>query len=283
MGALLEAAAFCECLKQYIDGLPLQKKMLICENADIAAGHVRNINPCIDLKIWSAAEKSAFLQGKYKIEDETYEYIYAGRVLEKAEDAEAAVITLRKMLGKEGHVLFLLGNIHHGEILQQLGKKHWLGQSEVACAVFAPHINHFFTVQDAVALLVEGGYENIVVDLIPRNVSSALRTEYKKIHRDLSDEDLNAVYWLIDATRFDEAGVYLRQYYTESVRLDLVKILRRIENDIDVVTNTKRLMSLCAAENISFEYMQDFMQHALLKPAKTMKTLAGILQEFSDG
>ncbi|WP_028129585.1 hypothetical protein [Selenomonas sp. AE3005] len=283
MEALLEEKAFSECMKQYIDSLSLSRKMLICENKDIVARTIHAINPCIELEIWSTTEKEAFLKDRYETKNESYDYIYAGRLLESAADAELVAVKLRRMLKNEGHVLFLLGNIHHGEIISQLGTNHWPGQSEVVRAVFTPNINRFFTPQDAVELLVASGYENIIVDLVARNVSPSLRKMFQEVFEDLTDEDFNAVYWLIDATRYDEDGVCLRQHYTESVRLELVKILRRIENDIDIRENTNKLLALCANERISFEYIQAFMQHALLRPAKTMKTVARILQESNNG
>ena len=283
MEAVLEEQAFAECLKQYIDSMPFTKKMLICEHTELVERIVKKINPTVELTVWNHADKDAFLNDENEPGEVVYDYIYAGRILEKAAYADKVAVKLRKMLGHEGHVLFLLGNIHHGDIIRQLGTNHWPGDSKVAQAVFSPYMCRFFTAQDAVKLLVDTGYENIVVDLIAQDISDTLRQNYKKVFIDLSDEDFNAVYWLIDATRYDEVGVYLRQQYTESVRMELVKILRRIENDIEVRENTGKLLALCADNQIPFEYIQSFMQHALLKPAKAMKAVARILQESSDG
>ena len=65
---------------------------------------------------------------------------------------------------------------------------------------------------------------------------------------------------------------------TASVQRELVKLLRRIENNIDPQENIDWLWSLCEQEMITFECLQELMQQCLLYPERTLQILASSLQ-----
>ena len=69
----------------------------------------------------------------------------------------------------------------------------------------------------------------------------------------------------------------------ESVRQELARLLRRIENDIAPQENINKLWQLCEQEQITFEYLQGFMAECLLKYQYTLERLAASVQTAEKG
>ncbi|SHK70258.1 Glycosyltransferase involved in cell wall bisynthesis [Selenomonas ruminantium] len=197
------------------------QKVLLCENIPAFREAVGKKFPGISLTIWTEDKQENFLRGKLEKSNQTYDYIYAGCLLEKTDAPEVFLTGIRKMLADSGKAWFLLGDIHN--------VANWFSCS---------------------------GYEQLLVE-----------------------EDFHDHYCFITASRLDETGVFLRSRYTESVRWELVRLLRRIENGIDSRENINRLWALCAREGIDFEYLQTFMQHSLIYYERVLQLLAVSLEE----
>ncbi len=258
---------------------PEGKQLLFCEDIPQLIAAIRKRYPALVISLWEERDKDNLLNNRVNTETEQYDYIYVGRLLEQTGTPDKLAVNIRKLLRKNGQAWYLVGNIHHGEVLQQIVAAHWPGNSEIVREIFAPHVNHQYTRQDVAAILARNGYEHLWVDLLAKDIPVDQRARFRGSGIEFTDEEFNAVYWFIKAGRFDEAGVELRSHYTEPVRQNLVKYLRRIENGIDTRANIKHLWQLCEKEGISFEYLQAFMQHSLLDYAHTMQILAASLQE----
>lgn len=276
---MLEVGILVERVLRNIPKSAKDERILFCENIPEVVDAVSRERPGLMITVWNEEERKTFLQGERQKQNVLYKFIYVGRMLEQTANPEPLIIAVRKMLAYEGHAWHMLGNIHHGEVFKQLNSEHWPGDSEIVGEVFSPLAKHYYTPQDAVDLLIKCGYEDLVVDFVPRDFDRDQSGCEFIQSLNLSDEDLNAVYWFIDTTRCDEVGVYLRQYYNEDVRKELIRYLRRIENGIDVQANIDRLWQLCARENIVFEYLQAFMKHALLYEQRTMDVLRKSINE----
>lgn len=75
-----------------------------------------------------------------------------------------------------------------------------------------------------------------------------------------------------------ERGKHMQEQIGEAVCWELVRILRRIENGIELQENIHRLWRLCEREQINFEYLQSFMQQALFNYERTLQRIASSLQ-----
>ena len=255
------------------------KNLLICENIPAIVAEIYRKFPAISITIYQESECKQLLEGNGDIGNQHFDYIYVGRLLEKTDAPEDFLVNIRKLLADNGKAWFLLGNVHHADILDQMVSHHFQGTSEVVREVFHPDIRHHYTPQDAGEWFSRSGYEHLLVDFILQEVPAERRNLWRQRGIAFSDEDFNAIYWFITASRLDETGVYLRSRYTESVRWELVKILRRIENGIDRRKNIDQLWQLCAREGIDFEYLQAFMQHSLLYAERTLQLLAASLED----
>ena len=259
--------------------VPEERRLLFCEDIPPLIAAVRKRYPALMVSLWNERDRDNLYNNNVRMNGEHYDYIYVGRLLEQTSTPDKLVVNIRKLLRKNGQAWYLVGNIHHGEVLQQIVAEHWPGDSEIVREIFAPYVDYHYTRQDVAAILARNGYEHVWVDLLAKDISVEQQERFRGCGIEFADEEFNAVYWFIKAGRFDEAGVELRSHYTEPVRQNLVKYLRRIENGIDTRANIKRLWQLCEKEGITFEYLQAFMQHSLLDYAHTMQILAASLQE----
>lgn len=75
-----------------------------------------------------------------------------------------------------------------------------------------------------------------------------------------------------------ERGGQMQERVSENARWELVRILRRIENGIELPENINRLWQLCEREQIDFAYLQSFMQEALFNYERTLQRIAASLQ-----
>lgn len=74
-----------------------------------------------------------------------------------------------------------------------------------------------------------------------------------------------------------------QEQLNEAVRWSLVKVLRRIENGIELQENINYLWQLCEREHISFDYLQAFMEQSLFHYERTLQRLAASLQPVKEG
>lgn len=212
-------------------------------------------------------------------EGECFQKIYAGRSLEKAIYPEALLRCLRKRLATNGNVMYIVGNIQHHSAWGALLQGRWYCQNT---DIFQQDNLHYYSIQDIVTLLKENLYEDVVVDTIVKACPDNRREKMVKCGF-VSDSNgqniLDTLFWIVEAGRYDEAGVMLRSKYDEATRKVLARLLHRIENDLDIEENTDLLWQLCEEKGIDFAYLDAFIKNAMVFPKHTLQNIANQLQE----
>lgn len=123
---------------------------------------------------------------------------------------------------------------------------------------FPTHEQKFWAKWDVVKLLHDAFYKEIY--FLPAEKIDADVADWINFGFDNFSDDLQTKIWLVKACKSTAEVIALKEIYSEKVRADLSKILRRIEFGIDVEENFSRLKKLCQREMIFDEYLFDFIK-----------------------
>ncbi|MBR5914437.1 MAG: methyltransferase [Selenomonadaceae bacterium] len=145
-----------------------------------------------------------------------------------------------------------------GFLLTKFFNARFIGMLEsLRCGKFPTHEQKFWAKWDVVKLLHDAFYKEIY--FMPEGKVDANVDEWVNFGFDNFSDDLLTKIWLVKACRSTAEVAALKEFFSEDVRADLSRLIRRIEYGIDVDENLSRLIELCRREKIFEDYLSDFI------------------------
>ena len=182
------------------------------------------------------------------------------------------VTRLKYWLKADGNLLGIFGNIRHWSVGEEWCSGHWRQKGDEQ--VLAVGIRQFFALPEIIALCQTAGFEHIEISQIFRPGSQEISSILQLNGLVNENNDLDTEFWLIYAESMDAETVWLRKFYTPEIRKTLVRILRRIDADIDVEKNIACLWKICQEAQVNGEYLVRWIRNTMLLPEHVLQSLA---------
>lgn len=80
--------------------------------------------------------------------------------------------------------------------------------------------------------------------------------------------------YIVRGALYKLVTMQLRQQYTAEVRHDLMRLVRRIEADIEIPVTCHKVWKLCDKNKISREYLVRFVENTTIEPKRILNILA---------
>ena len=184
-------------------------------------------------------------------EQKIFELIIARDVLTTGEDFYATLLKLNLLLKDSGALLTEFFNVRSIGVLERLRR-----------GKFCNNEQRFWAKADVVKLLVDATYKEI--RFLPGERENFPADDWINFGFDNFSDDLTTKIWLVKACKCTAEVAALKEIFTPEVRAELSRLLHRIEYDIDVEENFRRLDDLCAREGIFDDYLRDFTDQVVV-------------------
>lgn len=182
-----------------------------------------------------------------------FELIIAEEVLTDGENFYSTLLTFNHLLTDSGYLLTRFYNVRYVGVLENLRRGR-----------FSNNEQRLWAKADVVKLLDDAIYKEIHFMEGERDLSAS---EWESFGFDNFNDDLTTKIWLVKACKCTAEVAALKEIFTPEVRADLSRILHRIEYDIEVEENFRRLMELCDREGIFDNYLTDFINQVVVHAA----------------
>lgn len=187
-----------------------------------------------------------YLRGALPNEMKIFDVIIAADCLTNSLYTYGTIAELGQLLKDSGFLLTQFFNARFIGMLESLR----IGQ-------FPTHEQKFWAKWDVVKLLHDAFYKEIY--FLPDGKIDANVDEWLNFGFDNFSDDLLTKIWLVKACRSTAEVAALKDFFSEDVRADLSRLIRRIEYGINVEENLSLLIKLCRREKIFEEYLFDFI------------------------
>ncbi len=187
-----------------------------------------------------------YQRGDLPTETKIFDVIIADDCLTNSLYTYGTIAELGQLLKDTGFLLTKFFNARFIGMLESLR----IGQ-------FPTHEQKFWAKWDIVKLLHDAFYKEIY--FLPDEKISANVDDWVNFGFDNFNDDLLTKTWLVKACRSTAEVAALKDFFSEDVRADLSRLMRRIEYGIDVEENLSRLIELCKREMIFEDYLFDFI------------------------
>ena len=205
----------------------------------------------------------------------SFAYIVAPGVFARMAAPETMARRFWEWLAPDGQLLTGFSNIRHWRILQELMTGHFrYGQNGIARDAL-----HFFALPEIVRFFEGLHYHEL--QFLPYSEPSAEGMEARLAAAGFAnvEEDLSTAIWYVRASRSTAAAGLLKKQFTPALRQELVYLLRRIENGIEPVENTERLLALCTERAVPMSYLARLAANALQAPKAALQRIAAVLED----
>ena len=187
-----------------------------------------------------------YQRGSLPTEPKIFDVIIADDCLTNSLYTYGTIAELGQLLKDTGFLLTKFFNARFIGMLESLR----IGQ-------FPTHEQKFWAKWDIVKLLHDAFYKEIY--FLPDEKISANVDDWVNFGFENFNDDLLTKIWLVKACRSTAEVAALKEFFSEDVRADLSRLLRRIEYGIDLEENFSRLIELCKREMIFEDYLFDFI------------------------
>jgi SAM-dependent methyltransferase len=249
------------------EALP-QAELSVVERTEMHIEHAESKVQCYTLDF--AVEELPFPK-------ESFDYIITGSCIEQMVEPEDFVRRLFVYLKPEGKLLASFGNVRHWSVLKDLMEGHWHYAKQTNGKEY--NALHFFTLTEISRLFENAHYKEVQFAAQIEKAPEALLTKLEQCGFINFNGDLEVTHWLVQVCKIDKAAECLKRFFTAKVRLTLVFLLRRIENDIDLQKNCENFWQLCIAEKIPVQYLVAFIENTMLQVEKVLITVAFSAEE----
>ena len=187
-----------------------------------------------------------YLNGALPTESKIFDVIIADDVLNDSFNTYGILANLRELLKDAGFLLTQFFNARFIGMLESLRR-----------GKFPTNEQKFWAKWDIVKLLNDVYFKEI--HFLPDEKVDADVSSWENFGFENFSDDLRTKIWLVKACRSSEEVAALKEIYTEDVRAELSRLLRRIDSDIDVKENFAQVVNLCRREKIFDAYLFDFV------------------------
>jgi ubiquinone/menaquinone biosynthesis C-methylase UbiE len=254
----------------------LAKIAKVLPQADLSA--VERIEMHIDYaKIKAQCYILDFAVEKLPFPEESFDYIITGSCIEQMVEPENFARRLFVYLKPEGKLLASFSNVRHWFVLKELMEGRWHYAMQTDRKLY--DVLHFFTLTEISRLFENAYYKEVQFAAQIEKAPEALLTKLEQCGFINFNGDLEVANWLVQVCKIDKATECLKSCFTAEVRLQLVFLLRRIENDIDLQQNSADFWQLCAVAKIPVKYLVAFIENTMLQVEKVLITVAFSAEE----
>jgi hypothetical protein len=217
---------------------------------------------------------------KLPFQDNYFDYIILGRVIEQTTHPEIFIKTLYRYLSISGKVLASFGNIRHWTIINNLMSGIWKYEET---GILQSKAKHSFVLKEIAKLFEQAHYQELQFAFLQKKAPKELLEKLENVGFENENGDLEVTVWIVKACKADEVAERLKKCFSEEVRRHLMYLLRRLEGKIDLQKNGPLLWQYCVQERISIAYLVEFIQNTMLHPLEVITTAAlGIYRSGSE-
>ena len=184
-------------------------------------------------------------------EPKIFELIIARDVLTTGENFYSTLLTFNHLLKDSGALLTRFYNVRFVGVLEKLRR-----------GKFSNNEKKLWAKADVVKLLDDAIYKEI--HFLPDERKFFSADEWENFGFENFSEDLATKIWLVKACKCTAEVAALKDLFTHEIRAELSRILHRIEYDIEVEENLALLKEIRAREGIFDEYLDDFIEQAVI-------------------
>ena len=237
---------------------------------------IKNINPSAILYGIEKNKQAALVAGNFAeiltgdvenfvfpYPENFFDYIIFGDVLEHLYNPQKVLENIKPYLKEDGKIIASIPNIQHWSIIEELLKGNW---SYTDAGILDKTHLRFFTRNEITKLFNNSGYE--VKQFVGKDIGlteTAKNMLEKLLQNGLieSFDDFIAYQWLVEATKNER----------EEDKKELVYLLRRIDNDINIDENINEVKSFIREKKIEHKIIVELINISLIKKVKVLLSI----------
>ena len=203
-----------------------------------------------------------YARGGLPTEPKIFDVVLAEDCLTYPPESYRTILEINHLLKDSGFMLTQFWNVRFVKVLQELRQGKFPAREKKLWAKW-----------DVVKVLDDAIYKEIIF-LPDEQIEKISEVEdWEKFGFDNFSDDLLTKIWLVKARKCEAEVAALKEIYTEEVRARISRLLHRIEYDLDVEENLKKLIELCKREQIFDDYLADFIKQVVVheKAARFIK------------
>ena len=203
-----------------------------------------------------------YARGGLPTEPKIFDVVLAEDCLTYPPESYRTILEINHLLKDSGFMLTQFWNVRFVKVLQKLRQGKFPAREKKLWAKW-----------DVVKVLDDAIYKEIIF-LPDEQIEKISEVEdWEKFGFDNFSDDLLTKIWLVKARKCEAEVAALKEIYTEEVRARISRLLHRIEYDLDVEENLKKLIELCKREQIFDDYLADFIKQVVVheKAARFIK------------
>lgn len=191
------------------------------------------------------------------VEPKIFDIILAEDCLTFAPNFYITLLELNHLLTDSGFLLTQFFNVRFIKVLEGLKRGEFPAKEK-----------RFWAKWDVVKILDDAIYKQI--EFLPgEKVEKISSKSWEDFGFDNFNEDLITKIWLVKARKCEAEVAALKEIYTEEIRARIARLLHRIEYDLNVEENFRKLMKFCKDEQIFEDYLFDFIDQVVVHKNKT--------------
>lgn len=200
-----------------------------------------------------------------------FDCLLLDHLLEQVDMPQLLVDALKQYLTPDGCMIAAFANIRYWRNWQELLAGHWRYDEN---GVRQTGIRHLFAQPEIVHLAQQARFADLCFDSCQSAAPKEFLHMLEVIGARNEQDDLETEYWIMRASCQRNQTLWLQKSFTPEIRQQLAYLLRRIETGIDIQANACAVWELCAAQQITAEYLLPFIQNAMLHPQLVLQRLA---------
>lgn len=194
-----------------------------------------------------------YREERLPFEKEFFDVIIGDLTLEVVTNPQDIAAGFSNYIKQTGCWLTSFRNIRHWKVLEKLMR-----------GVFGGIVSRLYTRTEFERLLYASFYKEVRMRPLKKNAQPELLERLINCGFDNFNDDLQAEFWLVRASRSMPELALLKFMFTPEIRADLSRILHRIEYDIATEESVKNFWRLFDAEKLFTDYAAAFIRSVVV-------------------
>lgn len=191
-----------------------------------------------------------------------FDYIISDLTLEKADNPQDIAAGFSMFLKETGALLTSFRNIRHWSVLQNLMEGHYY------------HIvSRLYTRAEFENLLYASFYKSIRVQQQKREAATGLMDQLMAAGFENECDDLETEFYLVCASRSMPELSLLKSMYTKEARAQMVRLIHRVEYDVERSASTTALWNIVHELNVFPAYLSSLIREVVVHTTSFYQSL----------
>lgn len=244
-------------------------RILAAECSGNLMERVLSMSPSPEVIEWDDEDRRQFCRNVWPGTTGDFSFVLLGRLAERIEDFAIVRVLYRHLL-EDGSLISLWGNPQHWSVINDLLSGNYRFSEN---PIFQEMPHKLFSLKEMTNFFMCMKFRDFRISSAVKPGEAAYLQKLQELNEADNRHLLETAFWCIEARKYTEDVLILKKKLTPQLRKELARVLRRIENGIDVEVNCALANDFLKSQEISYEYLELFAHNVTLNYPLVLKRL----------